>query len=341
MSPNLYLLWTKLPSMNDLVEICIEHLVDDINELLKLLCLPLVIESPFDLTPSLFLAILESILRNRLPISSEIRDSREMGAKISAMKILLGILEDDILENDIGLSDIDPRKLAAGDLDEVVFVGRVLCDLGFEKFGLGRRRRYSDLNEQSTQGTTTNLRPSSSQANTISNTTTYSVYQESETAPTSIFDDHSSITNRLPTTQSSEPKCIHELDFSEFSLDEMMEMNDDEEDIDLNQSACDCSIQSHVASIPEASSAGTSQPSIRYEGFIGRASELEEIREFESKNGQLPKSSTSPNNTTPMRNPTQHTFPAQYTLALLHERARLLEELARLKLIRASNSLHS
>ena len=35
-------------------------------------------------------------------------------AKIQAMKIFLGVLETDVVNEDIGLSDIDPRRLAAG-----------------------------------------------------------------------------------------------------------------------------------------------------------------------------------------------------------------------------------
>lgn len=250
----------------------VEHLVDNINELLKQLCLPLVIDTPYDLTPSLLLAILESILRSRLPIPPDIRSSNEQGAKIGTMKILLGILEDDILEQDIGLSEIDPRNLAAGNLDEVVFVGQVLCQLGQERLGY---RGHSSKEEDHIH-----VRPSS-QANTITNTTT-SGYQESETAPTSIFEG--SITPNGNRSPPSRPKCIHDLEFPEFSLDDEDFEGDDDEP---SRCACNCSIESH--GISNLDVAGTSQSSIRYEGFIGRASELEEIREFESKNQRLPR----------------------------------------------------
>jgi hypothetical protein len=46
------------------------------------------------------------------------------------MKIFLGVLEADIISEDIGLSDIDPRRLAAGEWEEVVFVAKLLCWLG-------------------------------------------------------------------------------------------------------------------------------------------------------------------------------------------------------------------
>ena len=43
------------------------------------------------------------------------------------MKIFLGVLETDILQRDLGLSNVDPRRLAEGEWDEVVFVGELLC----------------------------------------------------------------------------------------------------------------------------------------------------------------------------------------------------------------------
>ncbi|CAL1712676.1 unnamed protein product [Somion occarium] len=46
------------------------------------------------------------------------------------MKIFLGVLEHDVIGEDVGLSDVDPRKLAVGEWDEVVFVGELLCWLG-------------------------------------------------------------------------------------------------------------------------------------------------------------------------------------------------------------------
>lgn len=46
------------------------------------------------------------------------------------MKIVLGVLEDDVLGVDVGLEDVDPRRLAEGEADEVRYVGEVLCWLG-------------------------------------------------------------------------------------------------------------------------------------------------------------------------------------------------------------------
>jgi len=105
-------------------------LTNHLNDLLDRLGLPFVLDTPLDLTPSLLLAILESLLQSRLPLSPSIRESRNDAAKVQAMKIFLGVLEADIISEDIGLSDIDPRRLAAGEWEEVVFVAKLLCWLG-------------------------------------------------------------------------------------------------------------------------------------------------------------------------------------------------------------------
>lgn len=48
------------------------------------------------------------------------------------MKVFLGVLECDVLpeDEDIGLADLDPRRLADGCWEETVFVGELLCWLG-------------------------------------------------------------------------------------------------------------------------------------------------------------------------------------------------------------------
>lgn len=127
-------------------------LVPSLNELLVSLSLPFALEIPTDLTPSLLLAILESIIEARLPIPNSVRASRTREAKIRAMLVLLGVLECDVLRGgvdgselldgedaggvnvsvagwstDIGLGEVDPEKLADGGWEETVFVGELLC----------------------------------------------------------------------------------------------------------------------------------------------------------------------------------------------------------------------
>ena len=107
-------------------------LVPTLNALLAALSLPFVLTSPTDMTPSLLLAVLESILESRLPIPASIRASRSSLAKVEVMKVFLGVLECDVLpsDEDIGLADLDPRRLAEGGWEEIVFVGELLCWLG-------------------------------------------------------------------------------------------------------------------------------------------------------------------------------------------------------------------
>lgn len=107
-------------------------LVPTLNALLAGLSLPFGLTSPTDLAPSLLLAILESILESRLPIPASIRASRSSLAKVEAMKVFLGVLECDVLpaDEDIGLADLDPSRLADGCWEETVFVGELLCWLG-------------------------------------------------------------------------------------------------------------------------------------------------------------------------------------------------------------------
>lgn len=116
----------------------ISLLVDQLNDLLQILNinLSIPIESPMDLTPSLLIAILESILGTRLPFDGSTVTSpqgkTEDMKKVQDMKIFLGVLEHDILGMDVGLSDVDPRRLAKGEWDEVVYVAEILCWIGVQ-----------------------------------------------------------------------------------------------------------------------------------------------------------------------------------------------------------------
>ncbi|KAG8972655.1 hypothetical protein FRC05_009666 [Tulasnella sp. 425] len=101
--------------------------VEFLNLLLDGLEIPLTLTTPVDLTPSLLIAILESIVQDRLPLAPEIRNARDFGSKVEAMKVFLGVLGDDVIGVDIGLDEV-----AYGEWDETVFVGRVLVWLGGE-----------------------------------------------------------------------------------------------------------------------------------------------------------------------------------------------------------------
>ncbi|KAL5501550.1 hypothetical protein ACEPAH_8810 [Sanghuangporus vaninii] len=101
-----------------------------LNSLLASLEIPLVVQCPFELTPSKILTIFESMLRMKLPISLETRKCKTHAARVEAMKVFIGVLEDDVLGVDVGLSDIDPRRLAEGRRKEFLRVVETLCWLG-------------------------------------------------------------------------------------------------------------------------------------------------------------------------------------------------------------------
>ncbi|SJL07974.1 uncharacterized protein ARMOST_11332 [Armillaria ostoyae] len=138
-------------------------LVSELNELVAALRIPIPIQYPTDLTPSLLLAILECFLSSRLSLSPSIRQAavskspapraEALNARVQCIKIFLGVLETDILKNDdLGLSGVDPRKLAAGEYAEVTLVAEALCWVG-QQAGLIRAER--DAHSPSTMTETT------------------------------------------------------------------------------------------------------------------------------------------------------------------------------------------
>jgi len=123
-------------------------LVAQLNLLLTSLNLPIPLISPTDLTPSLLIAILESILGIRIPlINNKIECKQSKASKIQNMKIFLGVLETDILQKDVGLSELDPRKLADGEWEEVLYIAELLCWIGRR---MGYIPRHAEKGEEST-----------------------------------------------------------------------------------------------------------------------------------------------------------------------------------------------
>jgi hypothetical protein len=100
------------------------QLDERLNELLVSIGIPITLQSPFDLTPTLLIAMLESLLRERLPLSDEARRCRTRAGRIEAMKWFLGVLGDDILGRELG--SVDPRMLAEGGEVEVRIAAEAL-----------------------------------------------------------------------------------------------------------------------------------------------------------------------------------------------------------------------
>ncbi|KAH8998437.1 hypothetical protein EDB92DRAFT_1932894 [Lactarius akahatsu] len=308
-------------------------LVDPLNTLLDLLDLPFVLDTPLDLTPSLLLAILESLLQSRLPISTSIRESRSDVAKVQAMKIFLGVLETDVLNEDVGLSDIDPRRLAAGEWEEVVFIAELLCWLGKQMGLLPTKNTSSSKPPErplSTAGEntgpileTSHLAPPSARS-TASNSIVsgYSFNKEYEESDTTVQSANSEVTE-APQPRSERPdpdhrhrhrplpQCIHEIEDPSFLAQEDEDLSYAEarsfgrdsietSESDIVGASCDCS-WAEAASTP-FDSKDPSTSAVRYDGYI--------------QEHQI----------------TRHTSPSQHALALLDERAKLLSRLANLDL---------
>ena len=287
-------------------------LIDPLNTLLHNLGLPFVLDTPLDLTPSLLLAILESLLQSRLPISASIRESRSDAAKVQAMKIFLGVLETDVLNEDVGLSDIDPRRLAAGEWEEVVFIAKLLCWLG-KQTGLLLSEDTSSAKipkrPSSTAGGSTGrsildvpriVSPSTRSTATNSVTSGFSFdreYQESETtvqSVNSVVAETRHPRNERTSSQVEQrhqPQCIHEIEDPSFLAQEgeqeLKELlctehesltRDNDNTIDAY---CDCSQDEGTSMSPYFKERPLSP--VRYDGHIQEVDTELELRTFEAR----------------------------------------------------------
>ncbi|KIJ30177.1 hypothetical protein M422DRAFT_268318 [Sphaerobolus stellatus SS14] len=288
-----------------------DDLVNELNALLLRLCLPITIDSPQDLTPSLLLAILESIIKERLPIPQTIRESNALDGKVLAMKLFLGVIETDILQRDLGLSNMDPRRLAAGELAEVVYIGRTLCLLGRDYLSF-----KEDVEENTGVVKVEENHISISRDRIVPNTRS-SRYGDSETNGTtvapSLIPDNSTVPTAAHPSPHLGPICIHEFDISNLSLDLSFV-----EDV------------SHHNHYPETAGVDNRWTGI---DLISSRSQFNRITDEEKESGHLDGSIRSAIMHMPRgissNISTRLSSPSQYTLTLLKERASLLEELAK------------
>lgn len=100
-----------------------ENQTQGINVLLRTLSIPITLASTQELTPTLLIAILESTLRQRLPLTPQARACTTRRGRLEAMKVFLGVLLDDLLVLDV---DVDPQRLADGMPEETTLVARLL-----------------------------------------------------------------------------------------------------------------------------------------------------------------------------------------------------------------------
>jgi len=304
-------------------------LVAQLNSLLTNLNIPIPLQSPTDLTPSLLLAILESLLSARLPLSPSLRQTlsppsqhqspntaneARNNAKIQAMKVFLGVFENDLLQMDVGLSDVDPRRLARGEWDEVVFVGELLCWVA-NKVGLGvgettqvrtspvldmntdvgRHAENEDVGETRGDHTRSASPATTTTTHNSTNTDLSMHFSRREDSNTSIGTSHSysyshsdsfnHITSPYPSTstpsQPPRPRCIHEIEEPSLILSP-------ESDSTFHTHPSNPANESMYCTCPDpdphrSPTAGDAlQSRVRYTGYIQPVDEDWELASFEA-----------------------------------------------------------
>ncbi|KAJ6509155.1 hypothetical protein C8R47DRAFT_11385 [Mycena vitilis] len=256
-------------------------LILQLNQLLASLEIPITVESHIQLSPALFICILESLLATRLPISQEDRDAlfssnraRANTATIHCMKIFLGVLQSDILQQDVGISRLDPRALAHTEDAETIYIARLLC-------WYGRRRklitRAADSRNESGSPSTALTRVGSSP----------------------LYTGHraESDTSVSPATSSPHgaPRCIHELPSPSLVLSPASNMGDIELDSSVfaREARPGNDVESGLLSRLQMDSGvrpgnvesqlQNSNTSVRYEGYIEVVDQALEIAAFEAR----------------------------------------------------------
>ncbi|KAL1705196.1 hypothetical protein EV121DRAFT_258714 [Schizophyllum commune] len=270
-------------------------LVHRLNALLAKLQIPINVEFPTDLTPSLLLAILESILSARIPIDPDLRrrltTQRDFDAKVRCMKLFLGVLESDVLKVDVNLDKVDPRKLARGDWDEVVYVGELLCQIG-ELLGLlpqGAKRGLPVAPTFSNSGTPTSARRARRATVNTSAPASTSVNRSasSDPGPQRSF---ASLTSPIPGTSRERRtrRCIHDLQTPEL-LSTRKHLVDTFASAAEDFTTCNCPAAGipHLAPSKRSKSispraTGAATAPVRRNGYIQSVDEEEELHSFES-----------------------------------------------------------
>jgi hypothetical protein len=235
------------------------------------------------------------------------------------MKIFLGVLENDVLQMDVGLSEVDPRKLAVGEWDEVVFVGELLCWLGKQrgllppetvealrdvedssvlpKLRSGRDRAQS-LSTRSTVTNSANTDLSMRSANTNSDTTIMTGSYLSDGSP--------SIASTSPPRR---PRCIHELEQPSLIATNDTFNLDQDESLAATEFFCDCSTN-HLASASD-------HTPVRYAGWIDKVNDSVELELFEAskKTRNRNRSSGYDHRSEPHSQFTEWTYPVSHFLS--------------------------
>ncbi|KAF8806071.1 hypothetical protein BYT27DRAFT_7191367, partial [Phlegmacium glaucopus] len=348
-----------------------ETLVKQLNTLLISLHIPIPLISPTDLTPRLLVAILESLVGVRLPINfnHELKDSRRAHAeKVQAMKMFLGVLETDYLQTDVGLSNLDPRRLADGEWEEVLFIANLLCWIGrqaglisasddtpsqSQSQPISSKQRLSpksqlDLDAESlfhSGSTVTGIERSSERTfspflKEKGGDSVTSFEDQGEESMSDIMSDIHGFQRPL----TNPPRCIHQVSPPSllFSIDPEMRHSDRTPSPDHNWSFCDCHPSiANTLPIEHDHPNPQSPTSIRTTGFIQPVDEEAELASFESsrsmsfssRHGREYSDQSKSSHRANQKAARIAAVHEQYmrTVHLLNERARLLTQLADFK----------
>jgi hypothetical protein len=217
------------------------------------------------------------------------------------MKIFLGVLETDVLNEDIGLSDIDPRRLAAGEWEEVVFIAKLLCWLG-KQMGLPPSKYTSSSRPSSATGGSAESRgsvtsPSTRSTATNSITSALSFEREYQESDTTVQSGRSDLTETqllgdedlsFRGSHRHRPQCIHEIEDPSFlaRADDGELLRAEHESFSRNtddtvDAHCDCSRDE----TPDSSfySNNRTSSTVRYGGYIQEVDAGLELRTFDAR----------------------------------------------------------
>ncbi|TFK43999.1 hypothetical protein BDQ12DRAFT_675932 [Crucibulum laeve] len=303
------------------------QLTAQLNSLLYSLNIPIKLESPVELTPSLLIVVLEALLESRIPLL--LRDTHGKCSlrtyNVQKTKIFLGVLEHDILQTDVGLSSIDPRRLAEGSWDEVVFVGELLCWIG-RRAGLKAVPNYVSVGSPSgSTATATTKRTNATHFSSFKESATESITSvgiEDQVIQTDSNSSSSESLSFLPTFTSPAPlpRCIHEVPSPALLFTTDLASEPDES-VDVTLLTSQHTFGSN---------------SVRYSGYIQPVDEDFELTSFESS--RITSSSSGSQSRVDLDDlndisiiTAKHANEYVRTIELLKERARLLGELAVLK----------
>ncbi|KZT39675.1 hypothetical protein SISSUDRAFT_1060881 [Sistotremastrum suecicum HHB10207 ss-3] len=320
-----------------------------LNDLLARLQIPLEIIDVTDLTPSLLLAIIESVQRTRIPVSPDIRGSSSREARVQITKLVLGVLE----ENGLSTLHIDPRCLARGDYTECEQAATLILQFAAQQdtsTSFESSRSDHTIDEHSTQDTSIcihqlNLTPprTSSESREL-NLRSLALFDDVDTPPSNNNHnawedsyDHSPTERDDPNSDpflNPNPNCS----CSSFGHPDASHATND-------SSFCSCPSPSPSPSpyISQTAS-GSREIPMQYTGSqnLPRIALSPEISTFHLSNPS-PRTPPPPSKNQPKTNPkskskapekSRPSISPQRTQELLNERARLLSELADAKLKR-------